>query len=268
MNEIEFLAEEIFKRYGSIKRARGPFLYTAKRTRLTDLYQEGGRAILGWGGGSAFTMLKNALDRGATGSYRTDFTQRLEKAVNELFIGSSRKTFIFSSKIDAVSAGLKINSEGTSVYHPWHQTEINWEDVECIVIEPTLPWTQNIFLLAVKNTEENNIKFGDVMKRQIRLSSPMEAAVTRSIYNLISALQTRQEKDWFIYDNIINQYWERKGPYLFPKIPMDSYRAFVLHCLDLGIVISPVYENPSIVPFGADRGVFAALKKNPFRSEN
>ncbi|MCQ2242071.1 hypothetical protein [Treponema sp.] len=268
MNKIDFLAEEVFKRYGTIKRARGPFLYTEKRVRLTDLYQEGGRAILGWGGGSAFTMLKNALDRGATGSYKTDFTHRLEKAVNELFIGDCRKVYVFSSKEDAVSAGLKFSMESTCVYHPWHQTEIDWNTVESIVIEPPLPWTPNVFLLAVKDTEENSSKLPEAIKRQIRLSSPMEAAVTRSMYNLISALQTRQEKDWFIYDNIINEYWERKGPYLFPKIPMDRYKDFVLHCLDLGIVISPVYENPSIVPFGADRGVFTVLKKNPFRSEN
>ena len=61
MNEIDFLAEEIFLRYGNVKRARGPFLYTEKGKRLTDLYQENGRAILGWGGSSAFTMLKNAI---------------------------------------------------------------------------------------------------------------------------------------------------------------------------------------------------------------
>lgn len=268
MNKIEFLADEIFKRYGNIKRARGPFLYTASRTRLTDLYQEGGRAILGWGGGSAFTMLKNALDRGATGSYRTDFTYRLEKAVNDLFLGDHRKVYVFASKADAVSAGIMVDKEHTSVFHPWHQTEINWNTVESIVIEPPLPWTSNIFILAVKDTEANLAKMSDSVKRQIRLASPMEAAVTRSIYNLISALQTRQEKDWFIYDSVITAYWERKGPYLFPKIPMDRYDDFVLHCLDNGIVISPVYENPSIVPFGADRGVFAVLKKNPFPSEN
>ena len=83
---------------------------------------------------------------------------------------------------------------------------------------------------------------------------------------MISALNSRLEKDWFIYDNVICGYWERKGPYLFPKVPKEKYRDFVLHCLNLGIVISPVYETPSIVPFGADRGVFSALKKNPFVS--
>ena len=104
----------------------------------------------------------------------------------------------------------------------------------------------------------------EVLKETIKLSSPIEAAVTRSIYNLISALQTRQEKDWFIYDLTLTKYWQRKGPYLFPKIPKEFYGKFLLHCLDLGIVASPVYEQPSIVPFGADKGVFEILKKNPF----
>lgn len=263
MNEIDFLAEELFNRYGNVKRARGPFLYTAKAKRLTDLYQEGGRAILGWGGGSAFTMLKNALSRGATGSYRTDFTYRLQKAVNDLFKGTKRKVFVYMTKKAAVSAAIKISSENTCVYHPWHQTEIDWENVDCIVIEPPLPWASNVSLLAVKDSEKNRSSIEGITD-DVHLPSPMEAAVTRSIYNLIEALKVRQEKDWFIYDSVISKYWERKGPYLFPKIPMDSYRNFVLHCLDLGIVISPVYENPSIVPFGADKGVFSALKKNPF----
>ena len=56
MSNIEYLAKEINSRYGNIKRARNCFLYTARGVRLTDMYQEGGRAILGWGGGSAFTI--------------------------------------------------------------------------------------------------------------------------------------------------------------------------------------------------------------------
>ena len=61
--ELEVFASEISKRFGNVKRARGCFLYTEKGVRLTDLFQEGGRAILGWGGNSAFTVLKNVLSR-------------------------------------------------------------------------------------------------------------------------------------------------------------------------------------------------------------
>ena len=265
MKNADFLADEIFSRYGNVKRARGPFLYTAKGRRLTDLYQESGRAILGWGGCSAYTMLKNVLNRGATGFYRTDHTYRLAKAVNTLFPsgGTKRAVLVFPSKKIAVEEGLKISAR-TSAYHPWHQAEVDWAAVDCIVYEPTLPWAGETTVLAVRETPENAELIKLAGTRQIRLASPMEEAFARSTYDLITALRDRKEKDWFIYDNLINSYWTRKGPYLFPKVPEEKYAAFVLHCLDLGIVISPDYNQPSIVPFGADRGVFEVLKKNPF----
>ncbi|MBQ3824611.1 MAG: hypothetical protein II811_00585, partial [Spirochaetaceae bacterium] len=80
----DILADEIFSRYGAITRARGCFLYTKKTVRLTDMFREGGAAILGWGGGSAFTMLKNTLNRGITGTFRTEFQGQLIRAVSLL----------------------------------------------------------------------------------------------------------------------------------------------------------------------------------------
>ena len=78
---------ELLNRYGAVKRARGCFLYTAKGIRITDLYQEGGRAILGWEGSSAFTIMKNIISRGQTGSFicETSPSYRLQKAVSDLF---------------------------------------------------------------------------------------------------------------------------------------------------------------------------------------
>ena len=85
MNKSE-LFKELFNRYGAVTRARGPFIYTKKGVRVTDLYQEAGRAILGWEGGSAFTLFKNVLTRGQTGSFICEEApvSRLEKAVSEL----------------------------------------------------------------------------------------------------------------------------------------------------------------------------------------
>ena len=92
----------------------------------------------------------------------------------------------------------------------------------------------------------------------------LQTALTRAIYNLIAELPLRTEKDWFIYDTILTKYWERKGPYLYPKISENKYDEFVKHCLDCNIVINPSYNEPSIVPFGADKGVFTKLKNNPY----
>lgn len=48
MSEVDFLNDAIAERFGFVRRARGPFLYTQKGVRLTDLYRDAGRAVLGW----------------------------------------------------------------------------------------------------------------------------------------------------------------------------------------------------------------------------
>ena len=103
MNKSE-LFRELFNRYGAVRRARGCFLYTKKGVRVTDLYQEAGRAILGWEGGSAFTMFKNVLSRGQTGSFICEEAPltRLQKAISELFT-SQCTIFCFSSMFFNVS---------------------------------------------------------------------------------------------------------------------------------------------------------------------
>lgn len=275
MNFKKNLAEKIALKYGTIKRARGCFLYTEKRVRLTDLCQENGRAILGWGAKGTFTILKNVLDRGITGSFLTDFSvknakykSQLSRAVTELFAGD-RTAFVFSSKSDALKAALLISPEKTSFFRPWNPVDIDWRQIDCVVFAPALPWTDNIFVLAAKS---DLVCAGQSPARQENLSfdfeteipSPLCAAVTRSVYDLIKALQEREEKNWFIYDKVVAKYWTRKGPYLFPKIPEEKYQDFVLHCLDCELVVSPDFKEPSIVPFGADFGVFRKLEKNPF----
>lgn len=274
MNEIVQLASDITSQYGIIKRARGCFLYTAKGVRLTDLYQEGGRAILGWGssaGTSAFTVLKNVLSRGANGSFDTDFTPRadgskksqLARAVSAL-LASERTAYLFATKKDALDAALRVSPEHTSCYKPWVQT-VDWQTVEAAVIEPPLPMALPLWLLAVKSdlplSEDLN---KELLEKTQRFPAALCAAVTRSLYDLIAALKIREEKHFFVYDPVLTKYWERRGPYLYPKVPQDKYAGFVRHCLAQTLVISPVYNQPSIVPFGADRGVFRALENNPF----
>ncbi|MBR1638920.1 MAG: hypothetical protein IJ688_06005 [Treponema sp.] len=251
---------ELYELYGTVTRARGCFLYTKKGIRITDLYQEGGRAILGWEGGSAFTHFKNVLSRGQTGSFITEdmnHPSRLERAVSEL-TEAERCVFAFSDRMTALKAGLSLAPQTTSFYKPWAEGQkIN--QVDAAVIIPPLPWTDTIYLLAVKKSILPAEVHGS-----IKLPFALETAITRSVYNLIAELSERQEKDFFIYDPVLTKYWERQGPYLYPKVPSEKYDDFVLHCLKLGIAISPDYKAFSIVPYGADRGVFTKLKNSPF----
>lgn len=320
----EKFALEIFKRYGNVKRARNCFLYTAKNVRLTDLYQEDGRAILGWGGSSAFTMFKNALGRGANGSFFTDYSYRMEKALSTL-LASKRKILFFYKKSAVLEIAQNFFSDsddfalteefsvkqkicgGTEdfnanqrtsaqtedfnvnrqflaptqkssainqiFYKPWILSEdgksINWSEKSLVVLEPPLPWSNELYILAVKSENPEISEILENIKSKykdeiISIPAPLQAAYARSIYNLIQELQERSEKDWFLWDSVLKNYFVRKGPYLFTKIPQNKYDDFVLHCLDLGILINPCFEKMSIVPFGAERGILTCLKKNPF----
>ena len=145
MNKSE-LFTELYKRYGAVTRARGCFLYTKKGVRVTDLYQEAGRAILGWEGGSAFTMFKNVLSRGQTGSFICEEApvSRLQKAVSELLAGD-RTIFCFSSHKDAFEAGLSLFPDETSFYRPWNaqNEKIKINKQAALILTPPLPWAES-----------------------------------------------------------------------------------------------------------------------------
>ena len=229
----------IYSKYGIITRARGCFLYTKKGERLTDLYLENGRAILGWDTKNAGTFLKNQLNKGLTGGFICEDQQhlRLQKSVCQL-LGAEYKVYFYADKASALKAALLIN--------------------------PPLAWGDSICILAVA---KSLVKDDCPLKDENTVPFALEAALTRAIYNLVSVIKERTEKDWFVYDPVLTKYWERKGPYLFPKISENEYDDFVRHCLDCGLVINPNYNEPSVVPCGADAGVFSKLKKTPFKGD-
>lgn len=242
----EKLKEELFSRYGAVTRARGCFLYTKKGVRLTDLYQADGRAILGWGGGDAFTKLKNVLNRGITGNFVTEYSSQIDKAVSELLQSERKVVFSYTSPETGVT------------WEPWDES---WKESftennnQVITVKPPLPWSENLYMVCVTSDFDDS-----QMENKVKLPAPLVAAVTRSVYDLIAAIKVREEKDWFIYDQILSKYFERKGPYLYSKLSEEEYDDFVLFCLDKGIVINPKYNVHSIVPYGADKGVFTKLK--------
>ncbi len=256
MEGIEFLAEHISSRYGNVRRARGCFLYTAKGVRLTDLYQEGGRAILGWGGSPAVTALKDALSRGASGSYRTDWDHRLDKALSDL-LGFPARGHAYARPEEAAAAAQELGGQAVR-WTPWKKQD--FQAAPAVIVEPPFPMAEGITLLAVRSGQDGACP----PERSIRLPAPLQAAFARSLYDAIKAEKERQEKDFFIYDRVLTRYWKREGPWLSPTVPQDRYRDFILHCLDCELVISPDYGRESLVPYGADPGVFRKLERQPF----
>lgn len=261
------LYQEVYARYGFVTRARGCFLYTHKSQRLTDMFQENGKAILGWDGKNAATMFKNMMNKGLTGSFICEDKPRIDKAVSQL-IGKECHASFYYTKSDAVKAAVKAGAKNIVSYKPWNKEQEELSGSDAVVIIPPFPWGEDIVILAIAASggasTSSATPGGPEPVEGVKPPFSLQTALTRAIYNLIAELPLREEKDWFIYDTILTKYWERKGPYLYPKISENKYDTFVKHCLDCNIVINPSYNEPSIVPFGADKGVFTKLKNNPF----
>lgn len=265
MMEIQKFYSELYNLYGNVTRARNCFLYTEKGVRLTDLYQENGRAILGWGG-NQYTVFKNIISRGINGTFKTCFEPQLDKAAGTLF-GGKRKVFAFSSYLEAQMAAGTLFPESSGGWKPFCP-ETSFPNVsmpDAVYFIPPFAWSENLYLVAVKADSERNLLEELCSKNlyPVTLPPPLCSAFARALYDVIKAEKAREEKHFFLYDKVLSKYFTRKGPWLTPKVPEEKYGAFVLHCLAHGIVINPEYRD-SIIPFGADPGVFSQLSKNPF----
>ncbi len=90
------------------------------------------------------------------------------------------------------------------------------------------------------------------------------SAAARAWTDLSSALSERTEADWSRFDRFFERYWDRRGPYLVPKMRKARYGEFFRACLDRGLYVSPNYDIPSIVPYEADAGELKPLLSGLF----
>ena len=289
-----WLKIEIKKRYGNVKRARGIYLYTEKGVRLTDCYLDGGRGILGHGGGKAKTAFKDCFERGANGFYDSGLLPAFEKSVKKLLPAEYTEIRLYSEKTAAMLGETSFFSESTQkkagavseqtscvlentqkkaepvLWRPWldfagkiteqptgyPKIEVVYNvtgDFPAIVkIVPPFTYATDISVYAFSNacSEEmlQNLPENDVVP------SPLLAAYTRGFYDLLNSFSLFTENHFKANSKALEPFFTRNQCYLFPKIPETQYKDFVLKCLDAGIVISPDYNVPSIIPWRANPG--------------
>lgn len=280
------MLNQITEQYGFIKRAKDHYLYTSKGTRLVDMYQQGGAAILGWRAGSAKLAFKNQLDRGLTGSYPHPATAGLERAVQKLIPGSIARIYATQEE-----ASLALESWTTSTWRPWlpngirspqqdqisptgsdpqkfqkSQKSHNLPKSAYILCAP-YPFTPAPIIVAFMQSapQPTALPATDQPAAQPAPSSPIAppllAAITRAIYDLIKEIPLRTEADFALFDPYLSPYFMRIGAYLYPKCSETDYPTFFTQCLTSSVLISPDYATPSIIPFTADLGTLRKFNK-------
>ena len=270
-----WLKNEIKKRYGNVKRARGIYLYTEKSVRLTDCFLDGGRGILGHGGGKAKTAFKDCFERGANGFYDSGLLPAFEKSVKKLLPAEYTEIRLYSEKTAAMLGGTSVSLDGASekanpvLWRPWLdfagkiteqpngypkiQVVYNTNEVFPAVVKILPPFTYATDICVYAFSEKFYKNLAELPQNDV-VPSPLLAAYTRSFYDLLNSFSLFTEKDFKANSKALEPFFTRNQCYLFPKIPETQYKDFVLKCLDAGIVISPDYNVPSIIPWRANPG--------------
>ncbi len=275
---IEWYFDEIKNRYGNVNRARGVYLYTEKGVRLVDMYLDAGRSIMGRGNGNGRSMLmfKNAMAKGLTSNFESGRQYRANKAILSTAKGFENVHF-FSSKescafaickalsIDFSFGDIHTNSmdswlykNGIPMWNPWAFETLEDENLAYVV--PPFLLSQNIHIVVTKGSVE-------MPCTDTNIASCSFDGLARSFYDYEKEKENVSEKDFCIFDDVFNTYFNRKSCYLFPKMNEQHYKDFVIHCMDKGLLLSPYYNVPSIVPIGVNLGDFKKLSQSPFTAE-
>ena len=277
-----WLKNEIKKRYGNVKRARGIYLYTEKSVRLTDCFLDGGRGILGHGGGKAKTAFKDCFERGANGFYDSGLLPAFEKSVKKLLPAEYTEIRLYSEKTAAMLGGTSVSLDGASekanpvLWRPWLdfagkiteqpngypkiQVVYNTNEVFPAVVKILPPFTYATDICVYAFSEKFYKNLAELPQNDV-VPSPLLAAYTRSFYDLLNSFSLFTEKDFKANSKALEPFFTRNQCYLFPKIPETQYKDFVLKCLEAGIVISPDYNEPSIMPWRANPGDIKKISK-------
>jgi hypothetical protein len=242
-----------------IRRARDFRLYDVAGRRFLDLWQAGGEAILGHRAARAGSALKAALDRGLAESLPTPWESRLVSALAARF-PSYRTVRLFTSRERALEAAARVlgttvtaadladpglGTRGTGQVGLWRP--FLPEDPPWRVLLPVLPFTLGGSPAAAC--------FRDALPDDVGPSDTVSGiAAIAALRGLAGLGQVRSGEPFGPRDLDGCPGWERRGPYLRPVFPAGAYSEAFRAFLGRGVLLSPFYPGPSILPGEASDG--------------
>jgi len=242
-----------------IKRARGYRLYALSGLRYLDLSLGGGCNLPGHKPAGFVNQLKQVCEKGLLADLPSLYGKRLVKALRALFPGY--QTFILASSrdelLETAGAALRTSIAKTDIHdpllapHPAGAIQV-WRpfftgNVMADIIFPVLPTGMgpSLFVLCTHQAiEPDRTPFP-------RLSPLVLAAALQSIHLLQSMrLPGYYRPDLLSSSTVFTQ----KDIYLVPRCAADGYREVFTRFLEKGVVLSPRYTEPSILPFELSPG--------------
>jgi hypothetical protein len=242
-----------------VARARGFRVYTTQGRRFIDFYQDGGRAILGHRPEHVGLVMKNLLSKGLVADYPSIYVHRFTKALRTLFPEASEFRWYRNEERALAAACIQLGDDKfpplvadpaltTSLgrVHLWRPfLEGSAFPGEVMIPVLPLPGRWGPVVLVLRTETRSGVPESD------EIAPVILGAVVRIIYNLIAEIGSRDRTVW---DSFCSGIWSRKGPYLVAGCTAEEYGPVFDSCLEQGILISPMYPGPSIIPAEYSKG--------------
>lgn len=244
-----------------IRRARLWRLYSEKGERFLDFWMDGGRSILGAKGTGIGTAAKAAIDTGLTRPFPSVRERRLEKALLAAYPGWAAVRFYRGEgRARAAAAVVSRNAptdgaEGLAVLRPFGEflAAPGADATGARVAMPILPCPAPLAPAVLLFADAADAAGGELVEPALL------ASAERALYEFRRFRTAYSEELWRRADRRLSPYFERKGPYLFPRRGEAEYGALFEAAISGGVLLSPRYEEPSIIPGDFDDGELKKL---------
>ncbi len=250
-----------------VRRARGFRLYDASGRRYLDLYQEGGAAILGHRSPGTVREMKDALSRGLSARLPSQYEERLLKILARLF-PSYRCFRLYSCLhrcLEAASIFLGARVEREDVFDPalgapgalpprvsfWRPFLLE-AGTEAEVLIPILPHVGTVTAACFKCGPSEEAPGSDLIAPYLLAGTLRATAdLMRGPIRDTAPLRVVAEAGG----------WQSNGPYVKALCGASAYGGIFRSFLGAGVLLSPVFPGPSILPGEASEGEIEMLKR-------
>ena len=211
--------------------------------------------------------LKRRIDRGLLASFPTRLESQLESAFAALFDRFlSFRWYVGLDRAERIAASYleKRGLQGTSFADPAlgesNRTCMVWRPFleestrSAQIISPVVPMPGTGWLTILAFRDELDPFF----EPSDRVPPFILAAIKRSVFDLVKLRELPEGAHWCEFDSPL---FRRRGPYLEPMISPDAFVALYRDALDQGIIFSPKYDSPSIIPGLCDPGEIRIVQR-------
>jgi hypothetical protein len=249
-----------------IRRARGFRIYDLQGRRYLDLFRDG--ALLGHRGAGSVTVMKSALSQGLAASLPSTWEKRLAAALVRAF-PRYPEVRLYSSHERAVDAVCR--SLGGSVPRPAHDPALDGApagSAPVLLWRPLLPFDPGgaesasggarallpILPLRVCGAPAPAC-FAETVPSTVPCSDTVPGFILAAALRSFTAILSPSEgqKDFLSNPSVEKALdaapgWSRTGPYVKALFPESEYPRVHAAFLDAGVLLSPGYPGPSVLP--------------------